>query len=119
MPKRIEFDEAERSALAYLVGRELASNRYPNAPQLEPLKSTIAKLAPADKVPSPLLAQRSRSNFVAAKPSGTDQSGECRFKSEIQREASQDSFGVDTVARDATKLAARDHPDGLASVHDG
>jgi len=44
--KRFEFDEAERSALAYLVGRELASNRYPNAPHLEPLKSALISPQP-------------------------------------------------------------------------
>jgi hypothetical protein len=44
---------------------------------------------------------------------------ECRFKSEIQRKTRQDSLGADTVARDATQIAARDHPDCLASLHDG
>jgi hypothetical protein len=64
------------------------------------------------------LFSRSISSWPPKRPSGADQSGDCRFKSEIERKARQDSAGVDTVARDTTKLAARDHPDCLTSVHD-
>src|SRR6185312_4571004 len=49
----IDLTEPERHALAYLAGRELAENRYPLAPQLEPLRSAFRKLAPGMVEPKP------------------------------------------------------------------
>jgi hypothetical protein len=38
----VDLTEPERLALAYVARREIEPNRYPLAPQLEPLKSAIA-----------------------------------------------------------------------------
>jgi hypothetical protein len=45
--------ERERLALAYVARRKIETNRYPLSPQLAPLKSALAKLAPADPEPKP------------------------------------------------------------------
>ena len=56
----IDLTEPERHALAYLAGRELAENRYPLAPQLEPLRSAFRKLAPGDEMPKPPRSPRGK-----------------------------------------------------------
>jgi hypothetical protein len=43
--------DSERSALAYVVRREIETNRYPQAPQLGPLGSAFAKLCPGEEPP--------------------------------------------------------------------
>jgi hypothetical protein len=58
MPK-IDFDNAERAAVAHLIREHLRTTRNALAPSLEPLKSAYAKLAPADEPPpTPRLKQR-------------------------------------------------------------
>lgn len=49
----IDLTAAEREALAYIAGRELAENRYPFAPHLAPLRSGFKKLAPTTEIPPP------------------------------------------------------------------
>lgn len=56
----IDLTEPERHALAYLAGRELAENRYPFAPHLEPLRSAFRKLAPGDEMPKPPRSPRGK-----------------------------------------------------------
>jgi hypothetical protein len=56
MPKPFDLNtltEPERLALAYLARREIETNRNLLAPQLEPLKTALAKLAPGDAAPKP------------------------------------------------------------------
>jgi hypothetical protein len=62
MPKfdLAQLSEAERLALAYLARREIETNRNLLAPQLEPLKTALAKLAPADAPPKQPVRTRSR-----------------------------------------------------------
>jgi hypothetical protein len=111
--KRFEFDEAERSALAYLVGRELASNRYPNAPHLEPFKSAFAKLAPADKVPEPPVRplDGAAQGTLAARPSNLGRNPQMihgRKKNATAmsaRSADSVSNGGDGAFSDATGLS--------------
>ena len=55
-----DLTETERAAVAYIIGRELAENRYPFAPQLEPLRSAFRKLAPSDAVPEPPRSPRGK-----------------------------------------------------------
>jgi hypothetical protein len=50
---KIDLTEPERLALAYVARREIETNRYPLAPQLEPLRSAIAKLVPGEPPPVP------------------------------------------------------------------
>jgi hypothetical protein len=49
----VDLTEPERLALAYVARREIETNRYPLVPQLEPLKSAIAKLVPGAPLPLP------------------------------------------------------------------
>jgi hypothetical protein len=48
---KIDLTESERLALAFIARRELETNRYVGAIQLEPLKTAFAKLAPTDPPP--------------------------------------------------------------------
>ena len=50
MPK-IDLTDAERSAIVGLLREYIRTQRYPLAPHLEPAKSALAKLAPADVIP--------------------------------------------------------------------
>jgi hypothetical protein len=45
---KIDLTESKRLALALIARREIETNRYPLAPQLEPLKTAIAKLVPGE-----------------------------------------------------------------------
>jgi hypothetical protein len=51
MARKNDLDEAERSAVAALIREHLRTARYPLAPNLGPLKSAYAKLAPNDDPP--------------------------------------------------------------------
>jgi hypothetical protein len=44
--RKNDLDEVERSAVAALIREDLRKARYPLAPNLGPLKSAYAKLAP-------------------------------------------------------------------------
>jgi hypothetical protein len=55
-----QLSETERLALAYVARREIETNRNLLAPQLEPLKSALAKLAPSDTPPRQPTRARSR-----------------------------------------------------------
>jgi hypothetical protein len=61
----IDLTEPERLALAlalaYVAQREIETDRYPLAPQLEPLRTAIAKLAPNDPPPVPPKSPRPKS----------------------------------------------------------
>jgi len=47
----IQLTEHEVLALAYLVRRQIETNRYLLAPQLEPLRTAFAKLAAGSSPP--------------------------------------------------------------------
>jgi hypothetical protein len=49
----VDLTEPERLALAYVARREIETNRYPLAPQLEPLRSAFGKLCPTEPLPVP------------------------------------------------------------------
>jgi hypothetical protein len=56
MPRKTDLDETERSAVAALIREHLRTARHPLAPNLGPLKSAYAKLAPNnDPPPTPRL----------------------------------------------------------------
>jgi hypothetical protein len=50
MPK-IDLTDTERSTIVDLLREYIRTQRYPLAPHLEPAKSVLAKLAPADVIP--------------------------------------------------------------------
>ena len=50
MPK-IDLTDKERSTIVDLLREYIRTQRYPLAPHLEPAKSALAKLAPADVIP--------------------------------------------------------------------
>jgi hypothetical protein len=57
----VDLTEPERLAIAYVARREIETNRYPMAPQLEPLSSAIAKLVPGEPPPVPPKTPRPKS----------------------------------------------------------
>jgi hypothetical protein len=60
LPK-IDLTDAERAALASLAQEYVRTQRYPLAPRLEPIKSALLKLAPADELPESPKGPRKKS----------------------------------------------------------
>ena len=61
MPKKLDLTDTERSTIAEILREYIRTQRYPLAPHLEPAKSALAKLAPADVIPKSPAGPRRKS----------------------------------------------------------